>query len=74
MTAITANFNDATAAKIAEFAAEEKITVSELIQQKILDWLEDQEDLRDAEAEYKEYLKNPDSFRNFKELEAKWMA
>ena len=50
MTAITANFNDATVAKIAEFAAEEKITVSELIQQKILDWLEDQEDLRDAES------------------------
>ena len=50
MTAITANFNDAMVAKLTEFAAEEKITVPELIQRKILDWLEDQEDLRDAKA------------------------
>lgn len=28
----------------------------------MLDWLEDQEDLRDAEAAYEEYLKNPVSY------------
>lgn len=73
MGVVAMNFNDETLAKLEGFASVEKITVSELARQKILDWLEDEEDISDADEVYEQYLKNPESFRNFKELESKWL-
>lgn len=50
MGVVAMNFNDETLAKLEGFASVEKITVSELARQKILDWLENEEDIRDAQA------------------------
>lgn len=74
MAMVMTNFNDAFLVLLEDLAKEHGMSVPEFIQQTMIERIEDEEDLRDAEAESEEYLKNPDSFRNFKELEAKWLA
>ncbi|MBR1647679.1 MAG: toxin-antitoxin system protein [Selenomonadaceae bacterium] len=59
MATVTVNFSDEGFALIKKFADEKGITPSELLRQVMFDWLEDEEDLRDAEEAYQEYLKNP---------------
>jgi len=62
MVNLTASFSDETFALMESFAKEQEVNLSDVMRQKMLDWLEDQEDLRDAEAAYEEYLKNPVSY------------
>ena len=69
MATVTVNFSDKEFALIKKFADEKGITPSELIRQVMFDWLEDEEDIRDAEAAYQEYLKNPVSY-TLEEIEA----
>lgn len=72
MTTITATFSDETFAKMESFAQEEKISLSEVMRQVMLDWLEEQEDLRDAKAALKELEEDPTSY-DFEELEEEWL-
>ena len=74
MAMVMTNFNDAFLVLLENAARERGMSASEFIQQTMINLLEDEEDLREAEAEYEEYLKNPESFRPFKELEQKWLA
>ena len=62
MVEVTTTFSDETFALMESFAKEQEVNLSDVMRQKMLDWLEDQEDLRDAEAAYEEYLKNPVSY------------
>ena len=59
MVEVTVTLSDEQFARLKKFADEKGITPSELFRRIILDWLEDEEDVRDAEAAYQEYLKNP---------------
>ena len=51
------------------FAEQKGLTVSEYIKQAALDRLEDDEDIRDADAAYAEYLKNPVTY-SLEEIES----
>lgn len=59
MVEVTATFSDEAFALLKASADEKGLDVSELLRRTMLDWLEDEEDIRDAEAAYAEYLKNP---------------
>lgn len=59
MVEVTATFTDEAVELMKGFAAEKGISLSEYCKQAILDRLEDDEDIRDADAAYAEYLKNP---------------
>lgn len=59
MVEVTVNFRDEAVELMKEFAAKKGLTLSEYCKQAILDRLEDDEDIRDADAAYAEYLKNP---------------
>lgn len=59
MVEVTATFSDEAFALLKRSADEKDLDVSELLRRTMLDWLEDEEDIRDAEAAYAEYLKNP---------------
>ena len=59
MAEVTITFRDEAVALMKEFAAKKGLTLTEYCKQAILDRLEDDEDIRDADAAYAEYLKNP---------------
>lgn len=73
MALVTVNMNDE-ALKVLEDCAERKdISVSEFIRRAVLEKLEDEEDIRAADAAYAEYLKNPVTISHeqfWRELEA----
>ena len=59
MVEVTATFSDEAFALLKALADEKGLGVSELLRRTMLDWLEEEEDIRDADAAYAEYLKNP---------------
>ena len=59
MAEVTLTFHEKAVEMMKEFAAQKGITLTEYCKQAILDRLEDDEDIRDADAAYAEYLKNP---------------
>ena len=59
MAEVTLTFNDKAVELMKGFAAKKGLSLSEYCKQAILDRLEDDEDIRDADAAYAEYLKNP---------------
>lgn len=70
---VTATFSDEAFALLKRSADEKGLTPSELLRRTMLDWLEDEEDIRDADAAYAEYLKNPVTISHkqlWQELEA----
>ena len=69
MVEVTVTLSDEQFSLLKKFADEKGITPSELFRRIILDWLEDEEDIRDAEAAYQEYLKNPVTY-TLAEIEA----
>ena len=73
MVEITTTFSDEAIALMKEFAAKKNLSLAEYCKQAILDRLEDDEDIRDADAAYAEYLKNPVTISHkqlWQELEA----
>lgn len=73
MVAVTVNFHEKAVELMKEFAAKKNLSLSEYCKQAILDRLEDDEDIRDANAAYTEYLKNPVTLSHeefWRELEA----
>lgn len=73
MVEVTANFNDKTFALMSILANERGLSVQEYLPRKMDEVVEDEQDIRDAKETHADYLKNPEAFRNFKELEAKWL-
>ena len=59
MVEVTLTFHEKAIELMEGFAAKKGITLTEYCKQAVLDRLEDDEDIRDAEAAYAEYLKNP---------------
>ena len=59
MVEVTLTFHEKAIELMKEFAAKKGITLTEYCKQAVLDRLEDDEDIRDADAAYAEYLKNP---------------
>ena len=59
MVEVTLTFHEKAIELMKEFAAKKGITFTEYCKQAVLDRLEDDEDIRDADAAYAEYLKNP---------------
>lgn len=59
MVEVTISFNEKAIELMKGFAAERGLTLLEYVKQAVLDRLEDDEDIRDADAAYAEYLKNP---------------
>ena len=59
MAEVTLTFNDKAVELMEGFAAKKGLSLSEYVKQAALDRLEDDEDIRDADAAYAEYLKNP---------------
>ena len=62
MVEVTATFSDEAFALLKASADEKGLDVSELLRRTMLDWLEDEEDIRDAEAAYAEYLQTGKSY------------
>ena len=56
---VTVTLTEGAVELIKTFAEQKGITLTEYCKQAILDHLEDDEDIRDADAAYAEYLKNP---------------
>ena len=50
MVELATSFNDETFALMSRFAQEEKINLSDVMREKMIEWLEDLQDLRDAKA------------------------
>lgn len=69
MVEVTATFTEGAVELMKGFAAKKGITLSEYVKQAALDRLEDDEDIRDAEAAYAEYLKTGESY-TLEEIEA----
>ena len=59
MVEVTLTFHEKAIELMKDFAAKKGITLTEYCKQAVLDRLEDDEDIRDADAAYAEYLKNP---------------
>ena len=59
MVEVTATFTEGAVELMKGFAAKKGISLSDYVKQAALDHLEDDEDIRDADAAYAEYLKNP---------------
>jgi len=73
MAEVTLTFSEAAVELMKGFAAKKGISLSEYCKQAVLDRLEDDEDIRDADAAYAEYLKNPVTISHkefWQELEA----
>ena len=73
MVEVTLTFHEKAIELMKEFAAKKGITLTEYCKQAVLDRLEDDEDIRDADAAYAEYLKNPVTLSHeefWRELEA----
>ena len=69
MAEVTLTFNDGAIELMKGFAAKRGISLSEYVKQVALDRLEDDEDIRDANAAYAEYLKNPVTY-SLEEIES----
>lgn len=65
MVEVTATFSDEAFALLKRSADEKGLDVSELLRRTMLDWLEDEEDIRDAEAILKEDTEEPLSHEEF---------
>lgn len=65
MVEVTATFSDEAFALLKASADEKGLDVSELLRRTMLDWLEDEEDIRDAEAILKEDTDEPLSHEEF---------
>ncbi len=65
MVEVTATFSDDAFALLKASADEKGLDVSELLRRTMLDWLEDEEDIRDAEAIMKEDIDEPLSHEEF---------
>ena len=65
MVEVTATFSDEAFALLKASADEKGLDVSELLRRTMLDWLEDEEDIRDAEAILKEDTGEPLSHEEF---------
>ncbi|MBR4383234.1 MAG: hypothetical protein IKP64_06715 [Selenomonadaceae bacterium] len=50
MVELATSFNDETFALMSRFAKEEKINLADVMRDKMIEWLEDLKDLRDAKA------------------------
>ena len=59
MVDVTLTFTEKAVELMKTFAEEKGLTVAEYCKQAIIEQLEDDEDIRDADAAYAEYLKNP---------------
>jgi len=62
MVEVTATFSDEAFALLKNSADEKGLEVSELLRRTMLERLEDEEDIREAEAAYAEYLKTGKSY------------
>ena len=69
MVEVTVTFTEGAVELMKGFAAEKGLTLLEYVKQAVLDRLEDDEDIRDADAAYAEYLKNPVTY-SLEEIEA----
>ena len=69
MIEVTATFTEGAVELMKGFAAKKGISLSEYVKQAALDHLEDDEDIRDADAAYAEYLKTGKSY-TLEEIEA----
>ena len=70
---VTVTLTEGAVELIKGFAEQKGLTLTEYCKQAILDRLEDDEDIRDADAAYAEYLKNPVTISHeqlWRELEA----
>ncbi|MBE8951747.1 MAG: hypothetical protein SR1Q7_01215 [Quinella sp. 1Q7] len=65
MVAVTVNFRDEAFALLKKYADEKGLTPSELLRRTMLDHLEDEEDIREAEAILKEDTDEPLSHEEF---------
>lgn len=65
MVAVTVNFRDEAFALLKKYADEKGLTPSELLRRTMLDHLEDEEDIREAEATLKEDTDEPLSHEEF---------
>ena len=73
MVEVTLSFHEKAIELMEGFAAKKGITLTEYCKQAVLNQLEDDEDIRDADAAYAEYLKNPVTISHeefWRELEA----
>ena len=62
MVEVTLTFHEKAIELMKDFAAKKGITLTEYCKQAVLDRLEDDEDIRDADAAYAEYLKTGKSY------------
>ena len=62
MVEVTLTFHEKAIELMNDFAAKKGITLTEYCKQAVLDQLEDDEDIRDADAAYAEYLKTGKSY------------
>ena len=67
MVDVTLTFTEKAVELMKTFAAQKGITLSEYCKEAIFNQLEDDEDIRDADAAYAEYLKNPVTY-SFEEI------
>ena len=65
MVEVTVNFRDEAFALLKKYADEKGVKPSELLRRTMLDWLEDEEDIREAEAILKEDTGEPLSHEEF---------
>ena len=65
MVEVTVNFRDEAFALLKKYADEKGFEPSELLRRTMLDWLEDEEDIREAEAILKEDTGEPLSHEEF---------
>ena len=65
MVEVTATFTDEAFALLKKYADEKGLSSAELLRRTMLDWLEDEEDIRDAEAILEEDKEEPLSHEEF---------
>ncbi len=65
MVEVTATFTDEAFALLKKYADEKGLSSAELLRRTMLDWLEDEEDIRDAEAILEEDTEEPLSHEEF---------
>ncbi len=71
MVEVTATFTDEAFALLKKYADEKGLSSAELLRRTMLDWIEDEEDIRDAEAILEEDTEEPLSHEEFwRRLEA----
>ena len=65
MVEVTATFTDEAFALLKKYADEKGLSSAELLRRTMLDWIEDEEDIRDAEAILEEDTEEPLSHEEF---------